>query len=94
MERVTVPRLGLGRAIAYYIEGFDIRPNGRDRCCCYDIAGGAPRRRQKPGLALLLAAGRNIHPLGLDASRILWRRAWRDWLVRAVAGSPKQVGIV
>ena len=53
------------------------------------------RGREELGLSVLLVTRRDLHILALmylgyyDEAR-----AWRDWLIRAVAGSPEQVQIV
>ena len=48
------------------------------------------------GLPLLLAARRHLHPAGPARHRLHRRRraAWRDWLLRAVAGDPADLQIM
>src|SRR5262249_845322 len=65
----------VGKTFTHYIEGFDLRANGRDRRCCHDLASRAPGRREELGLPILLAAGCHLHALGVYAPRILRRSA-------------------
>jgi hypothetical protein len=86
---------GGGQALTHHLEGFDLCPNRRDRRCCDDIASRAARRRAELGLPLLLAKGRHSDAPGFHATRNYDEaRAWRDWLIRTVAGSPRQVQIM
>ena len=53
------------------------------------------RRRAELGLSLLLDARRDIHALRLMTGGYLEEaRAWREWLLRAVAGKPSQLQIM
>src|SRR3974390_2088032 len=97
MERSVSRRWALderGETVADHIEGFDLRPNGRDCRRCHHLASRAPGQREELGLPALLAAGLHFHALGLDASWILRGSARMARLVGAVAGSPRQVQIV
>ncbi len=52
-------------------------------------------RRAQLGLSLLLAERRDPHTAGADERRLHDEaRAWREWLLRAVAGSPAQLQIM
>ena len=55
-----------------------------------DVAAREARRRAQLGLPLLLAARRDVHAATrcCSAGYIEEARAWRDWLLRAVAGDP------
>jgi hypothetical protein len=56
----------------------------------HDVAARAVGRHEELGLPLLLAAGCHLHPAGFNHLGYYDEaRAWRDWLVRAVAGSPR-----
>jgi GH15 family glucan-1,4-alpha-glucosidase len=51
--------------------------------------------RAQLGLPLLLGARRDAHaPVPLYAGYLEEARAWRDWLLRAVAGSPREMQIM
>src|SRR5262249_17718771 len=74
MDRSVSRRRSLdrsGQTITHHVEGFDLRANRRDPRRGHDLASRAPRGRKELGLPLLLAAGRHLHALGLDASGIL-----------------------
>jgi len=95
MERPVSARWavdGCCQAVAHHIEGFDLRSNGRDRSRRDDVTSRAHRRPEKlvcwlrDATFTLLAF---MHLGYYDEAR-----AWRDWLTRAVAGSPRQVQIV
>ena len=65
-------------------------PDRRHRRGADDLAARGARRVAQLGLPVLLAARRDVHPAGAASGRLHARRpsAWREWLLRAVAGSP------
>ena len=76
--------------LAHHAQGAHLRAHRRHRRRADHLAARADRRRAQLGLPLLLAARRDAH-----AARAAWtpatttrRAAWRDWLLRAVAGEP------
>ena len=74
MERSLSQRRALdcsGKTLAHHLEGFDLRADRRDRCCCDHLAARARGRREELGLSLLLAARRHLHADGPYAPRIL-----------------------
>ena len=74
LERSVSQRWALDRsreALTHHTEGFDLRPYGRDRRRCHDLASRAFGRRAELGLSLLLAARCHLHALGIDESWIL-----------------------
>ena len=84
------------RAERYHLEGAHLRADRGDRRRADDVAARSARGRAQLGLPLLLAARRH-----LDAQRCCWRPAtttrrlaWRDWLLRAVAGGPTDLQIL
>src|SRR5215472_11096411 len=87
---------GNGQTLAHHAEGVDLCPDRGNRRRCHHVTSRAPRRREELGLSLLLAAGCHLHAPGTDEPRLLRRGAGmaRDWLIRAVAGSPSQVQIM
>ena len=58
------------QALAHHAQGFDLRPDGRDRRCGDHFPSRADRGREELGLPLLLVAGRHLHHPGLDETRI------------------------
>ena len=60
------------------------------------LAARGDRRRTQLGLPLLLAARRHAHPAARCSPAATSRRraAWRDWLLRAVAGDPADLQIM
>ena len=53
------------------------------------------RRHAQLGLPILLATRHHLYPAGIDACGVFDEaRTWRDWLFRAVAGSPDQLQIM
>ena len=82
-------------ALADHAQGADLRADRRHRRRAHHLAAGMDRRRPQLGLPLLLAARRDA-----DAARVHERRllrggaAWREWLLRAVAGRPEQAQIM
>ena len=78
MERSVSARWAMDggcQAVAHHVESFDLRTNGRNCCCCHDVASGELGRLEELGLPILLAARRYLHTLGLRTSRILRRSA-------------------
>ena len=76
-------------AIADHAEGADLCPDRRYRCRADDLAARADRRAAQLGLPLLLAARRHLTlPRADEHGYYDEARAWRDWLLRAAAGSP------
>ena len=80
------------RPLRDHLEGPHLRADGRHRRRRDDLAPRGARGRAELGLPLLLAARR--HPVRSPRS---WRPAttrrplaWRDWLLRAVAGDPTE----
>src|SRR4029077_687079 len=74
MERSLSQRRALGgsgKTLVHHLEGFDLRADRRDRCCCDHLAARARGRREELGLSLLLAARRPLPADGPYASRIL-----------------------
>ena len=80
-----------GQTLAYHIEGFDLRPDWRDRRRCHNVSSRKPSMvgdwdyrycwlRPMPPFTLLALMNLGYY----DEAQ-----AWRDWLVRAVAGSPR-----
>ena len=78
------------RALADHAQGADLRADRRHRRRADHLAARAARRRAQLGLPLLLAARRDVHALRAAAAPATRdeARAWRDWLLRAVAGRP------
>ena len=60
------------------------------------LAARGDRRPAQLGLPVLLAAGRHLHPAGAAVRRATPRRriAWREWLLRAIAGEPGRLQIL
>ena len=82
-------------AFAHRAQGIDLcayrGPCGRR----YDVVTGTNRRTAKLGLSLLLAARRYVRLLSLlRAGHRQEAEGWREWLLRAVAGSPAQMQIM
>ena len=76
-------------------EGSDLRADGRNRGRADDIIAGRNRRRAQLGLSLLLAARCDLHARRVDQGGYLEEaRAWREWLLRAIAGTPAQMQIL
>ena len=71
-------------------------PDRRHRRGPHHLAARGDRRRAQLGLPLLLAARRHAHPERAALRPATWRRprAWRDWLLRAVAGDPADLQIM
>ncbi len=72
-------------------------PTGGIVAAVTTIASGALGRREELGIApLLLAARRDGYASGVDTQLGYYDEAvaWRDWFVRAVAGSPRQIQIM
>src|SRR6516225_7937782 len=80
---------------AHHVEGFDLCAHRRNRRRGNNLLARAPRRRSELGLSLLLAKDATFTLLAfMHLGYYEEARDWRDWLVRAVAGSPEQVQIV
>ena len=95
LGRLDGPLHGRGRAprradpVARHAQGADVRADRRDRRGPDHVAAGVPRRRPELGLPLLLGQGRDADPpLAVRAGYDDEASAWRDWLLRAIAGSP------
>src|SRR5262249_12076023 len=82
-----------GQTLPHHLEGADLRADRRHRRCADDVAPGAPRRRAQLGLPLLRDATFTLLAF-MHLGYYEEARAWRDWLIRAVAGSPSQVQIM
>ena len=82
--------------VADHAQGADLRADRRHRRRADDVAARAARRRAQLGLPLLLAARRHLHALraACSAGYSDEARAWRDWLLRAVAGEPGRLQIM
>ena len=83
-------------ALAHHPEGSDLRPDRRNGSCPNDFASRGNRRRPQLGLPLLLAARRDVYALLalLSAGFRDEAKAWREWLLRAIAGSASQLQIM
>ena len=88
-SRLVVP-------LAADAEGAHVRADRRHRRRRHDVAAREARRRAQLGLPVLLAARRHAHAAGAAAAAATTdeARAWRDWLLRAVAGDPRDVQIM
>ena len=70
-------------------------PTGGIVAAADHLAARAARRRAQLGLPLLLAPRRDVHALrAMIGGYTEEARAWREWLLRAVAGSPSQIQIM
>jgi len=86
---------GSGETLTYHFEGFDLRADRRDRRRCHHLVARAPGWREELGLSLLLAARRYFTLLAfMNLGYYEEAKAWRDWLLRAIAGSPRQIQIM
>ena len=84
-----------GRALADHPEGAHLRAHGRHRGRAHHLAARGDRGCAQLGLPLLPAAGRRLHPHALSlAGHEGEAVAWRDWLVRAVAGDPSRIQVM
>ena len=84
-----------GRPLADHAQGADLRADRRHRRRADHLAARAARRRAQLGLPLLLAARRHLHALALlHAGYHDEAQAWREWLLRAVAGEPAKTQIM
>ena len=82
-------------ALAHHLEGPHLRADRRHRGRRHHLSARDPRGRAQLGLPLLLAARRHAHPGVAHAGRLPRRSlAWRDWLLRAVAGDVSQLQIM
>ena len=86
---------GYGGAIVDNAESSHLSADRWDRRCGNHVAAGTVGGSQQLGLSLLLAARRDLHLAGFYAWRVLpGAKAWQQWLLRAIAGSPDQVQIM
>ena len=96
--RCTLRRAVGGRRapVADHAQGADLRPDRRHRRRGHHLAARAARRPAQLGLPLLLAARRHLHAAGAARApgTSTEARAWRDWLLRAVAGDPADLQIM
>ena len=77
------------------LKALTYRADRRHRRGADDVAAREARRRAQLGLSLLLAARRDLHAARADERRLhRGSAAWRDWLLRAVAGSPANMQIM
>ena len=89
------PLVGRSRALGDDAQGSDLCADRRHRGGADHLAARAAGRRAQLGLSLLLAARRYLHAARHhEAGYYEEAQAWRDWLVRAVAGSPQQTQII
>jgi hypothetical protein len=78
-----------------HVEGADLRAARRHHCRAVDLAAGVGGRVAQLGLPFLLAAGCYADAAFThDAGYYDEARAWRNWLLRAAAGSPEQIQIM
>ena len=94
--RYEGPWRDAGDALADHAQGADLRADRRDRRRPDHVAARVDRQRPQLGLPLLLAARLRAHPRRAHRrpASTTRRRAWRDWLLRAVAGDPAQLQIM
>ena len=85
-----------GPAVADHAEGAHLRADRRHRRRPDHVAAGVDRRRAQLGLPLLLAARRDAHAAAAASSPGYddEAAAWREWLLRAVAGDPAKLQIM
>ncbi|GAA4940687.1 hypothetical protein GCM10023238_02980 [Streptomyces heliomycini] len=77
------------------LKALTVRPHRRHRGRAHHLTAGGHRRRPQLGLPLHLAAGRGDHPVLAAAHGYREEaRAWREWLLRAVAGDPENLQIM
>ena len=78
------------RPLADHAKGADLCADRRHRGGAHHLPARADRRGAQLGLSLLLAARRHPHACfaPMNAGYYEEARAWRDWLLRAVAGAP------
>ena len=80
---------GCCNAFADHAESPDFSAHGRNRRRAHDFAAGMFGRRTELGLSLLLGPRCHTYPaLLVNAGYHDEALAWREWLLRAVAGSP------
>ena len=86
---------GGGEAIADHAQGLDLSAERRTGCRCHDVAARSAGWRHELGLPILLAAN-STFTVGalLNAGFHQEAREWRDWLLRAIAGSPERIRIM
>ena len=89
------PLPGGGGALPDHAESSHLSADRRDRRCGYDVLTGTVGWFQELGLSLLLAARCDIHfALFMFGGYFQEAKAWQQWLLRAIAGSPDQVQIM
>jgi hypothetical protein len=83
------------QAVAHCLEGVDLRTERRNCRRRYNLAPRGTRWRQELGLPILLAADA-IYTLQafMHLGYYDEAQAWRDWIMRAIAGSPDQIQIM
>ena len=92
-------RRPLGRRrppVAGDAQGADLRPDRRHRRRGHDVAARAARRRRATGTTATAGCGTPPSPCRPCSAPATSReaRAWRDWLLRAVAGDPADLQIM
>ena len=86
---------GPGAALADHPEGTDLPADRRHRRRTHHLAARGTGRRPQLGLSLLLGADATFTLLAfMNAGYQEEAEAWRDWLMRAIAGSPEQLQIM
>ena len=88
----TLPRPA--RALAGDPQGAHVRADRWNRRGAHDVAPRGARRRAQLGLPLLLAARRDADAPCPRAGYAGEAQAWRDWLLRAIAGHPSDIQIM
>ena len=84
-----------GPPLVDYTQVLRLRADGRDPGGRYDLAARENGRGSGTGIWLLLGAGRHVHAGCPDGRRVIDKaQAWREWLLRAVAGTPSQLNIM
>ncbi len=84
------------QAVPAHPQGADLPAHRRDRRRRHHLAARADRRTPQLGLPLLLAARLHLHPAGAASppATSTEAKAWREWLLRAVAGDPADLQIM
>ena len=83
------------QAISDHVEGSHSSTYGRNRRRADNLASRKFTRKPQLGLPLLLVAGLDLHFYALLHSGYTEEaRHWKDWVLRAVAGSPSQLNIM
>ena len=86
---------GSGKTFAHHLEGFNLHADRRDRCRCNHLAAGAVGgvRNWDYRYCWLRDATFTLMAL-MHLGYYEEARAWRDWLLRVIAGSPRQIQIM